>query len=75
MSNNLDSYMTVNEAAEKWGLSVRWVHSLVQADKVEGAIRKGNMILIPATNEKPVDGRIKTGEYIGWRKSYSGESK
>ena len=46
-------YWTSNEAAEKWGISSRRVTVLCNEGRVKGAIRKGNMWLIPAGTEKP----------------------
>ena len=46
-------YLTAAEAAEKWGISDRRVTKLCNEGRVEGAIRKGYMWLIPANGEKP----------------------
>ena len=57
-------YLTTSEAAEKWNLSRRRVTVLCSEGRIEGAIQKGRMWLIPETAEKPKDDRIKTGRYI-----------
>ena len=36
--------------------------------KIPGASKFGNAWAIPENAEKPVDGRITTGEYVNWRK-------
>ena len=50
-------FLTSAEAAEKWGISRRRVVVLCSEGRVEGAIQKGKIWLIPETAEKPVDGR------------------
>ena len=52
-------YITVNEAAEKWGVSARSITYHLVAGRIEGAVRKGHMWLIPATSPKPQDRRRK----------------
>ncbi|MGI6679747.1 MAG: helix-turn-helix domain-containing protein [Dehalobacterium sp.] len=52
-------YITVNEAAEKWGVSARSIRYHLVAGRIEGAVRKGHMWLIPATSLKPQDRRRK----------------
>jgi len=53
------NYLTIKEAAEKWGVSGRMVTYYCVAGRIEGVIRKGNMWLVPADAEKPKDGRYK----------------
>ena len=50
-------YMTVKQAAEKWGISARRVRILCAEDKIPGVIRRGKLYMIPEDAEKPVDGR------------------
>lgn len=50
-------YIKVSQAAEKWGLSTRWVRALCAENKIDGVIRKGGLYMIPADVEKPIDGR------------------
>ena len=50
-------YITVNEAAEKWGVSPRSITYHLVAGRIEGAVKKGHMWLIPATSPKPQDRR------------------
>jgi len=51
--------MTIKEASKKWGVSGRMVTYYCVAGRIEGVIRKGNMWLIPASADKPIDGRTK----------------
>ena len=52
-------YMTIKEAAEKWGISGRMVTYYCVDGRIGGVIRKGNMWLIPSGAEKPINKRTK----------------
>lgn len=52
------SYISAKEAAEKWNISQRRVSVLCSENRINGAIMVGNMWIIPANAEKPVDKRI-----------------
>lgn len=52
-------YIKVSQAAEKWEISARRVRVLCAEGKIDGIIRKGNLYMIPATANKPMDGRKK----------------
>lgn len=65
---NKDFY-TVNEVAEKWELTPRWVRTLCATGKIPGAVQFGRSWAIPKDVNKPIDGRITTGEYKNWRKA------
>ncbi len=47
-------YITVKEAAEKWGVSTRRVQTLCSQNRIKGAVRFGNRLMIPANAEYPV---------------------
>ena len=67
----ISEYMTVREASEKWGVTVRYVTFLCHNGKVPGAQMFGKAWAIPAETEKPSqDRRVKTGKYRDWRKKY-----
>lgn len=51
------NYLTVTQAAEKWGISTRRVRLLCANGDIAGVTRKGNLYLIPEDTEKPVDRR------------------
>jgi len=55
-------YLTIKEAAEKWGISGRMVTYYCVDGRIDGVMRKGNMWLIPADTEKPADKRYKAHE-------------
>ena len=50
-------FMSARDAAAKWGISQRRVAVLCSEGRVENAVMVGNMWIIPATAEKPIDGR------------------
>jgi ATP/maltotriose-dependent transcriptional regulator MalT len=56
--------MTPKEAAEKWGISQRRVHTLCLKGRIKAAERHGWTWLIPETAQKPEDLRIKSGRYM-----------
>ena len=50
-------YWTVKEAGEKWGITSRMVNYYCYEGRIEGAVKKGNLWLIPKDSKKPSDGR------------------
>lgn len=61
-------YMTVKEAAEKWGITPRRVQLLCVQGRIEGAMKYASIWAIPKDAEKPKDERIVTGKYIKEKK-------
>lgn len=55
-------YITVKEAAGKWGITIRRVQVLCAQDKIPGAIRFANTWAIPKDAVKPADRRYKKSE-------------
>ena len=55
-------YMTVKQAAEKWGISDKRVRVLCAEGKISGVIRDGRLWMIPADAPKPENGRFKEME-------------
>ncbi len=53
-------YMTVKEAAQKWGISARLAQQLCTSGRVKGANKFGGAWAIPADAEKPGDPRRST---------------
>lgn len=64
----MDNYMTVHEAAIKWGISERQVQNLCNSGRIDGVLRIGRNWIIPKDSPKPSDGRFTTGAYVNWRK-------
>ena len=59
----MDQYITLKEAAEKWGISERRIRILCSDGRIEGATKMGPMWVIPADSVKPDDKRVKSGKY------------
>lgn len=55
------NYLTVKEAGEKWGVSGRRVTMYCVGGRIDGALKKGNLWLVPKAAEKPPDARQKKG--------------
>ena len=58
-------YLTSNEIAQKWNISSRRGRILCGEGRVEGAIQKGILWLIPSNTQKPQElrrGRKKRGD-------------
>lgn len=55
-------YMTLKEAAEKWGVTPRRVNYYSAAGRIPGAVKMATIWLIPKDAEKPIDGRTKQGK-------------
>lgn len=51
-------FISAREAADKWGISQRRVAVLCSENRIDNATMVGNMWIIPATAEKPMDARI-----------------
>ena len=52
-------YISIDEAAKKWGLSKRFVQVLCANGRIEGATHLGRAWMIPHNAKKPIDGRTK----------------
>ena len=52
-------YISIDEAAKKWGLSKRFVQLLCSNGRIQGATRLGRAWMIPHDAKKPIDGRTK----------------
>ena len=55
-------YMTVQEAATKWGISERRVQVLCEQGLITGVQRLGKSWAIPSGAEKPIDKRLKKNQ-------------
>ena len=54
---NFMDYFTSAEFAEKWGISQRRVAIYCKEGRIEGAVMKGRMWMIPENTTKPQDPR------------------
>lgn len=57
-------YISVTQAAEKWGISDRRVRILCSEGKIPGVTRDGRTWKIPADAKKTEDGRYRTVETL-----------
>lgn len=55
-------YMSVQQAAKKWGISERRVQILCCENRIPNLSKLGRMWLIPQNSEKPIDGRTRQGK-------------
>lgn len=65
------TFLTIKEASEKWSISTRRITTLCVQGRIPGAIKAAGVWLLPIDSEKPSDARLKTGNYVGWRKKTS----
>ena len=49
----MKGFMSVKEAAEKWGISQRWVNQYALDGRIPGCERFGNVWVIPENAKKP----------------------
>lgn len=63
----------VREVADMWKISKRRIQILYREERIDGAKKFDRSWAIPRNVDKPVDGRITTGEYRNWRKKTAGK--
>ena len=57
-------YMTLKDAAEKWGVTPRRVNYYCAGGRSHVAVKMAGVWLIPKIAEKPIDGRTKQGKEL-----------
>lgn len=57
-------YISIAEAAEKWGISRRRVQVLCAQGRIQGLERLGKTWAIPKDAEKPTDARKKCAQEL-----------
>lgn len=57
-------YLTTSELSKIWNISSRRIGVLCTEGRIEGAIKKGKMWLVPVGSEKPVDARRKDSKKV-----------
>ena len=55
-------YITLKQAAEFWNISERRIRRLIQENRIDGAVKRGNAWSIPEETSKPMDKRYKMEE-------------
>ena len=68
-------YMSITQAAEKWGITPLRVQVLCIEERVPGAIRIGYVWVIPADAEKLKDARVRSGKYVKATQEKRGDDK
>ncbi len=63
----MKDYLTIREVSELWGVTPRRIQKMCADGMIPGVERFGRNWAIPKDAEKPKDGRIVTGAYVGWR--------
>lgn len=53
----MNGYITAQEAAAKWGVTVRQVQILCKESRILGATRLSRIWIIPENAEKPTNGK------------------
>lgn len=53
-------YITVREAAEKWGITERWVQKLCEENRIKGAVRFSRVWMVPRDATRPADLRKRS---------------
>ncbi len=56
------NYISIGQAAEKWGVTTRRVQDLCKKGSIQGAVRFGRAWMIPEHIDKPVDRRTKNAK-------------
>ncbi len=71
----IEGYLTINEVAKKRDISPRRVRAMCLNGEIPKAAKLGRVWAIPQETERPVDGRVTSGEYRDWRKKNKEENK
>lgn len=53
----MNGYLTVQQTAEKWGITPRQVQILCKENRIEGATRMSRIWVIPENASKPTSAR------------------
>lgn len=56
---SMNGYITTQEAADKWGITVRQVQSLCKQNRIKGAVMLSRIWIIPEDTEKPTITRAR----------------
>lgn len=52
-------FISVQEAATRWGISERRIQKLCEENRILGVVRFSRVWLIPKDAKKPMDGRLR----------------
>lgn len=56
----IEGYTTVKDIAGKWNIMPRTVQIMCAEGKISGAVKFGDLWVIPSDAERPLDGRKNT---------------
>ncbi len=59
----MKGYITVQDAAKKWNITIRRVQALCAEGRIKGATKHASVWAIPENAKKPSDARIISGKY------------
>ncbi|MBQ6335266.1 MAG: DNA-binding protein [Erysipelotrichaceae bacterium] len=54
----MNGFITAQEAAEKWNITVRQVQSLCKQNRIKGAVMLSRIWIIPEDTQKPTLNRM-----------------
>ena len=57
----MNGYITIQEAAEKWGVTPRQVQILCKTNRIPGATRLSRIWIFPENAENPTNEKRKVG--------------
>lgn len=58
-------FMSVQDAAKKWGITERRIQVLCGENRIDGVVRFGHAWAIPKNAPKPADARLKENRKNG----------
>ena len=61
---NIVEYLTIQEVAADWNLSIRRLQAICASGRIEGAKKFGSCWAIPSDAKNPEDLRVKSRKYI-----------
>lgn len=64
----MNGYITVQEAAKKWGVTPRQVQILCKENKIVGAMRMSRIWIIPEDAKKPTNSKRTSNNKTGGKK-------
>ena len=62
----MNGYITVQEAANKWGITSRQVQILCKESRITGATRMSRIWIIPEDADKPTRNKVKSTDVKKW---------
>ncbi len=57
-------YISISEAARRWGVTARRVQDMCRSGVIKDAVRFGRAWMLPENTQRPPDGRTRDGKHI-----------